>query len=40
VDVIKSLIMCVGTDNKMYVTNLSKYNRLKFETLELLESAL
>ena len=39
-EIIKGLIMCVGMDNKMYVTKLSIYDRLKFEMIELLESAL
>jgi len=40
VAIIKGFIMCVGTDNKMYVKKLSKFDHLKFEMLELLESAL
>ena len=39
-EIIKDFIMFVGTDNKMYVTKLSKFDHLKFEMLELLEPAL
>lgn len=40
VEIIKGSIMCVGTNNKMFVKKLSKFDHLKLEMLELLESAL
>jgi hypothetical protein len=39
VEIVKGFIMCVGTDNRMCVTKFSKFDHLKIELLELLESA-